>query len=123
MEDIVTLEPHDYITGIGHSGHRGLVSRRPGGLLSVGTTPEAKRSNQHKHTNKPFHAEFHRGSPRADYIHVDEDIQARHDRLTRQIEGLLPSWSMAFVVKAQQIRSHLRAYTSACASCPRACAG
>jgi transposase len=35
-----------------------------------------------------------------DYIHAVEDTEARRDRLTRQIEDLLPSWSMAPVVKA-----------------------
>ena len=28
-----------------------------------------------------------------DYIHAVEDAEARHDRLTRQIEEVLPSWS------------------------------
>jgi len=37
-----------------------------------------------------------------DYIHAVEDAEARRDRLTRQIEELLPSWSMAPVVKALQ---------------------
>jgi Transposase IS116/IS110/IS902 family len=39
-----------------------------------------------------------------DYIHAVEDAEARRDRLTRQIEELLPSWSMAPVVKALQAR-------------------
>jgi transposase len=30
-----------------------------------------------------------------DYIHAVEDAEARRDRLTRQIEELMPSWSMA----------------------------
>ena len=60
IEEVVTLEPHDHLTGMRHSGHCRLVSRRPARLLSVGTTPEAKRSNQYQHRNKPFHAEFHR---------------------------------------------------------------
>jgi hypothetical protein len=29
-----------------------------------------------------------------DYIHAVEDSEARRDRLTRQIEEVLPSWSM-----------------------------
>jgi hypothetical protein len=33
-----------------------------------------------------------------DYIHAVEEAEARRDRLTRQIEELLPSWSMAPVV-------------------------
>jgi len=37
-----------------------------------------------------------------DYIHAVEDAEARRDRLTRQIEELLPSWSIAPVVKALQ---------------------
>jgi hypothetical protein len=37
-----------------------------------------------------------------DYIHAVEDAEARRDRLSRQIEELLPSWSMAPVVKALQ---------------------
>src|SRR5437763_16633998 len=37
-----------------------------------------------------------------DYIDAVEDAEARRDRLTRQIEELLPSWSMAPVVKALQ---------------------
>jgi len=37
-----------------------------------------------------------------DYIHAVEDGEARRDRLTRQIEELLPSWSMAPVVEALQ---------------------
>ena len=37
-----------------------------------------------------------------DYIHAVEDAEARRDRLTRQIEELLPSWSMAPVVEALQ---------------------
>jgi transposase len=37
-----------------------------------------------------------------DYIHAVQDAEARRDRLTRQIEELLPSWSMAPVVVALQ---------------------
>ena len=37
-----------------------------------------------------------------DYIHAFEDAEARRDRLTRQIEEVLPSWSMAPVVMALQ---------------------
>jgi transposase len=37
-----------------------------------------------------------------DYIHAVEDAEARLARLTRQIEELLPSWSMAPVVVALQ---------------------
>jgi transposase len=37
-----------------------------------------------------------------DYIHAVENAEARRDRLRRQIEELLPSWSMAPVVKALQ---------------------
>jgi transposase len=37
-----------------------------------------------------------------DYIHAVEDAEARRDRLTWQIEELLPSWSMALVVAALQ---------------------
>src|ERR1700716_1983320 len=37
-----------------------------------------------------------------DYIHAVEDSEARRDRLTRQIEEVLPSWSMAPVVGALQ---------------------
>jgi len=37
-----------------------------------------------------------------DYIHAVEDAEARRHRLTRQIEELLPSWSMAPVVVALQ---------------------
>jgi transposase len=37
-----------------------------------------------------------------DYIHAVQDGEARLDRLTRQIEELLPSWSMAPVVAALQ---------------------
>ena len=37
-----------------------------------------------------------------DYIHAVEDAEARRDRLTRQIEEMLPSWSMAPVVTALQ---------------------
>jgi transposase len=37
-----------------------------------------------------------------DYIHAVQDADARLDRLTRQIEELLPSWSMAPVVAALQ---------------------
>ena len=37
-----------------------------------------------------------------DYIHAVQDTEARLDRLTRQIEELLPSWSMAPVVTALQ---------------------
>jgi hypothetical protein len=36
------------------------------------------------------------------YIHAVEDAEARRDRLTRQIEEVLPSWSMAPVVIALQ---------------------
>jgi transposase len=36
------------------------------------------------------------------YIHAVQDAEARLDRLTRQIEELLPSWSMAPVVTALQ---------------------
>jgi transposase len=35
-----------------------------------------------------------------DYVHAVQDAEARLDRLTRQIEELLPSWSMAAVVTA-----------------------
>jgi transposase len=37
-----------------------------------------------------------------DYIHAVEDAEARVDRLTRQIEELLPNWSMSPVVTALQ---------------------
>jgi len=37
-----------------------------------------------------------------DYIHAVEDAEARRDRLTRQIEEMLPSWSMAPVATALQ---------------------
>jgi transposase len=37
-----------------------------------------------------------------DYIHAVQDAEARLDRLTRQIEELLPNWSMAPVVAALQ---------------------
>ena len=37
-----------------------------------------------------------------DYIHAVQDAETRRDRLTRQIEELLPSWSMAPVVAALQ---------------------
>ena len=37
-----------------------------------------------------------------DYIHAVQDAEARVDRLTQQIEELLPSWSMAPVVAALQ---------------------
>jgi transposase len=37
-----------------------------------------------------------------DYIHAVQDTEARLDRLTRQIEELPPSWSMAPVVAALQ---------------------
>ena len=37
-----------------------------------------------------------------DYIHAVQNAEARLDRLTRQIEELLPGWSMAPVVTALQ---------------------
>lgn len=37
-----------------------------------------------------------------DYIHAVQGAEARRDRLTRQIEELLPTWSMAPVVAALQ---------------------
>jgi len=37
-----------------------------------------------------------------DYIHAVQDAEARRDRLTRQINELLPSWSMAPVAMALQ---------------------
>jgi transposase len=37
-----------------------------------------------------------------DYIHAVQDAETRRDRLTEQIEELLPSWSMAPVVAALQ---------------------
>jgi len=37
-----------------------------------------------------------------DYIHAVQDAEARRDRLTQQIEELLPNWSMAPVVLALQ---------------------
>ena len=37
-----------------------------------------------------------------DYIHAVEDAEARRERLKRQIEELLPAWSMAPVVAALQ---------------------
>ena len=37
-----------------------------------------------------------------DYIHAVQDAEARRDRLTRQIDELLPNWSMAPVVTALQ---------------------
>jgi transposase len=37
-----------------------------------------------------------------DYIHAVEDAELRRDRLTRQIEELMPTWSMAPVVAALQ---------------------
>jgi transposase len=37
-----------------------------------------------------------------DYIHAVQDAEARRDRLTEQIEELLPRWSMAPVVAALQ---------------------
>jgi hypothetical protein len=36
-----------------------------------------------------------------DYIHAVEDAEARRDRLTRQIEEVLPNWSMAPVAYPQ----------------------
>jgi transposase len=38
-----------------------------------------------------------------DYIHAVQDTEVRLGRLTRQIEELLPSWSMAPVVTALQV--------------------
>jgi len=43
-----------------------------------------------------------------DYIHAVQDAEARLDRLTRQIEELLPSWSMASVVAALQAMRGVR---------------
>jgi transposase len=43
-----------------------------------------------------------------DYIHAVEDAEARRDRLTRQIEELLPNWSMASVVVALQAMRGVR---------------
>ncbi len=37
-----------------------------------------------------------------DYIHAVQDAEARRDRLTQQIEELLPNWSMAPVAAALQ---------------------
>jgi transposase len=37
-----------------------------------------------------------------DYIHAVPDAEARRTRLTRQIDELLPNWSMAPVVTALQ---------------------
>ena len=37
-----------------------------------------------------------------DYIHAVEDAESRRDRLTRQIEELMPSWSMAPVATSLQ---------------------
>jgi len=37
-----------------------------------------------------------------DYIHAVQDAEARRDRLTQQIEELLPNWSMASVAAALQ---------------------
>src|SRR4051794_10360044 len=37
-----------------------------------------------------------------DYIHAVEGAEFRRDRLTRQIEELMPSWSMAQVTAALQ---------------------
>ena len=37
-----------------------------------------------------------------DYIHTVEDAECRRDRLTRQIEELMPTWSMAPVAAALQ---------------------
>ena len=37
-----------------------------------------------------------------DYIHAVEDAESRRDRLTRQIEELMPSWSMAPVAASLQ---------------------
>lgn len=37
-----------------------------------------------------------------DYIHAVQDAELRRDRLTRQIEELLPNWSMAPVARALQ---------------------
>jgi hypothetical protein len=37
-----------------------------------------------------------------DYIHAVEDAETRRDRLTRQIEELMPSWSMAPVAASLQ---------------------
>jgi transposase len=48
-----------------------------------------------------------------DYIHAVEDAEVRRDRLTRQIEELMPSWSMAPVAAALQAmrgRSHCRGH-------------
>jgi transposase len=48
------------------------------------------------------------GSPRCalivlqDYIHTVEDAECRRDQLTRQIEELMPTWSMAPVAAALQ---------------------
>ena len=36
-----------------------------------------------------------------DYVHAVQDAEARLDRLTRQIEELLPSWSMAPVARGR----------------------
>src|SRR5271170_4898207 len=37
-----------------------------------------------------------------DYIHAVEDAEFRRDRLTRQIQEVLPNWAMAPVVAALQ---------------------
>jgi transposase len=37
-----------------------------------------------------------------DYIHVGEGAEARLERLERQIEEFLPTWSMAPAVEAVQ---------------------
>ena len=48
-----------------------------------------------------------------DYIQAVEDAQARRDRLTAQIEALLPSWSMAPLVAALQAMRGMALVTAA----------
>jgi transposase len=49
-----------------------------------------------------------------DYIHAVEDAESRRDRLTRQIEELMPSWSMAPVAASlQAMRGDFRRFTNA----------
>ena len=44
-----------------------------------------------------------------DYIHAVQEAETRRERLTQQIEELLPNWSMAPVVAAlQAMRSYRR---------------
>ncbi len=44
-----------------------------------------------------------------DYIHTVEDAECRRDRLTRQIEELMPTWSMAPVARSRLPRARAAA--------------